>query len=268
MSLLNDLRARAGIRSLLSDEGSNPKVKKNDKLGVSTAVLHLAPGNMSGREVCPKRSAGCTAACLHFAGSPAYMTAKTQARLKRTRLFFDDRNLFMNILALEIATHASRAERKGLKAAVRLNGTSDILWERKKFILFPEVSDRLSRIFPVSDREQKEIIRIFPTLQFYDYTAITGRDSPENYHLTFSMKEDNMSDVIAEMSRGRNIAAVFPVGTLPSTFLGLPVIDGDETDYRPADPSPCVVGLKVKGLRGKADNTGFVRKSHSDLLAA
>jgi len=268
MTLLNDLRARAGVRSLLSDEGSNPKIAKNEKLGVSTAVLHLAPGNMSGREVCPKRSAGCTAACLHFAGSPAYMTAKTQARLKRTRLFFDDRNLFMNILVLEIAAHVRRADRKNLIAAVRLNGTSDIVWERKKFVLFPEVREFLARKFPTANLEQKEITRIFPTVQFYDYTAIPGRDSPENYHLTFSMKEDNMLDVIAEMKRGRNIAAVFPVGEVPSTFLGLPVIDGDETDYRPADPSPCVVGLKVKGLRGKADNTGFVHKSHSDLLAA
>lgn len=268
MSLLNDLRARAGVRSLLSDEGSNPKVAKNDKLKMSTAVLHLAPGNMSGREVCPKRSAGCSAACLHFAGNPAHQSTKDRARIKRTNLFFDDRNLFLNILALEIAHHAIRAKRKNMEPAVRLNGTSDIVWERKKFILFPEVKEFLSRKFPIFDREQKEIIRIFPTIQFYDYTAIAGRDSPENYHLTFSMKEDNMLDVIAEMKRGRNIAVVFPIGEVPTRFLSLPVIDGDETDYRPADPSPCVVGLKVKGLKGKADTTGFVNKSHSDLLAA
>ncbi|WOF44305.1 hypothetical protein KNJ79_05080 [Sphingopyxis indica] len=268
MTLLADLRARAGVRTLLSDLGSNPKVAKNDKLNVSTAVLHLAPGNMSGREVCPKRSAGCTAACLHFAGSPAYMTTKTQARLKRTRLFFDDRNLFMNILALEIAAHAIRAERKGMKPAIRLNGTSDIVWEKKKFILFPEVKAYLARKFPVSDREQNVIDRIFPTLQFYDYTAIPGRESLGNYHLTFSLKEDNMKEVIAEMKRGRNIAVVFPAAEIPSEYLGLPVVDGDETDYRPADPSPCVVGLKVKGLKGKADTSGFVQKSHSDLLAA
>ncbi len=267
MTLLNDLRAPAGVRSLLSAPGSNPKVAKNNKLGVETAVLHLAPGNMSGHEVCPKRSAGCSAACLHFAGNPAHQSAKDKARIKRTRLYFENRNLFMNILVLEIAAHALRANRKNLIAAVRLNGTSDIVWERKKFVLFPETKSYLDRKFPVPDGEQT-VIKLFPTIQFYDYTAIPGRDSPENYHLTFSMKEDNMLDVIAEMKRGRNIAAVFPVGEVPSTFLGLPVIDGDETDYRPADPSPCVVGLKVKGLRGKADNTGFVHKSHSDLLAA
>src|SRR3546814_10072072 len=99
--------------------------------------------------------------------------------------------------------------------------------------------------------EQNTINRIFPTVQFYDYTAIRGRDSLENYHLTFSMKEDNLMDVLAEMKRGRNIAVVFPVNEIPSTHLGLPVIDGDETDYRPADPNPCVVGLKVKGLRSE-----------------
>lgn len=33
---------------------------------------------------------------------------------------------------------------------------------------------------------------------------------------------------------------------LPSTFLGLPVIDGDESDMRPYDPSPSIVGLRWK----------------------
>lgn len=268
MKLLDQLHARAGVRSLLSAPGANPKVRKNDKLGMSTAVLHLAPGNMSGREVCPKRSPGCSAACLHFAGNPVHQSIKDKARIARTRLFFDDRNLFMNILVLEIASHAIRAAKKGIGCAVRLNGTSDICWEAKKFLLFPEVIEWLDRKYPIFDREQKVINRVFPTIQFYDYTAISNRKVTNNYHLTFSLKENNLMEAIAEHRRGLNIAAVFPVGEVPSTYLGLPVIDGDETDYRPADPSPCVVGLKVKGLPGKADTSGFVQMSHSDLLAA
>src|SRR3546814_7678824 len=139
MTLLADLRARAGVRSLLSALGANPKGAKNDKLGVSTAVLHLAPGNMAGHEVCPKRSPGCSAACLHFAGNPAHQSKKDKARIKRTRLLFEDRNLFMNILVLEIAMHSLRAKRKNLGSAVRLNGTSDIVWERRNFVLFHKV---------------------------------------------------------------------------------------------------------------------------------
>src|SRR3546814_17749131 len=71
--------------------------------------------------------------------------------------------------------------------------------------------------------EQNTINRIFPTVQFYDYTAIRGRDSLENYHLTFSMKEDNLMDALAEMKRGRNIAVVFPVNEIHSTHLGLQI---------------------------------------------
>lgn len=252
--LLNSLRKRAGLATLLSSVNSNPKVAKNGKLGVLTAVLHLAPGDMSGHEVCPKRSPGCTAACLHFAGSPAYMSGKTRARIARTKLLFADRNLFMNILALEIALHLELADKEKMDPAIRLNGTSDIVWELKKFILFPEVAEALGR-------SENNIISLFPTTQFYDYTAIPKRKPPSNYYLTFSMKEQNMNDTLSAVRQGQNIAVVFEK-KLPEYFeingQKLSVIDGDEHDYRPADPAGVVVGLKVKGAKGKADMSGFV----------
>lgn len=260
--LLNTLRKRAGVRTLLSAVNSNPKVAKNGKLGVLTAVLHLAPGNMSGHEVCPKRSAGCTAACLHFAGSPAYMSGKTTARIARTKLLFADRNLFMNILALEIAEHVALAAKENMEPAIRLNGTSDIVWEKKKFILFPEVSATLQK-FHATD-----IINLFPTISFYDYTAIPGRNTPQNYHLTFSAKEDNQAEVLSELGRGTNIAMVFFGGKAPLQItLGgrnLVVVDGDEHDYRPADISNAIIGLKAKGTKGKRDTSGFVHSLPSN----
>lgn len=263
MGLLNDLRARAGIRTLLSSDNSNPKTAKSAKLNILTFVLHLAPGNMSGHEVCPKRSPGCSAACLHFAGNPLHQSRKDAARVKKTRLFFADRNLFMNILVLEMANAIQRAERKGMTPAFRLNATSDIVWELKKFILWPEtIQLLLKRKIPV-DTTRNVVTRIFPNFQFYDYTAIPRRTPGENYHLTFSMKEQNMDDVIGAKAQGLNIAVVFPTKELPDTYLGLPVINGDDHDYRPSDPRPCVVGLKVKGVKGKADKTGFVQSTNS-----
>lgn len=259
MKLLTSLCKRAGIKSLLSAINSNPKVAKNSKLGVLTAVLHLAPGNMSGFEVCTKRSPGCSNACLHFAGSPLYLTGKTQARIARTKVLFQDRNLFFNILALEIADHISLAESKGMIPAVRLNGTSDICWEAKKFILFPETKALLG------DRYGSSIIEIFSDIQFYDYTAIPHRKIPANYDLTFSLKEQNMNEAKAALAQGLNLAVVF-ADRLPETFLGYPVVNGDEHDYRPADPRGCIVGLKVKGRKGKEDMTGFVQ-TESDTLA-
>ncbi|MGN6820572.1 MAG: GP88 family protein [Sphingomonas sp.] len=248
------LYREAGINGLLSPPESNPKVAKNGKLGVAASVLHLAAGDMSGHEVCPKRSPGCSAACLMTAGNPAYLQGKTQARIKRTKLYFENRDLFMNILVLEIAKAIEKAKAANMDPAFRLNGTSDIVYEKKKFKLYPWVAEKLNlRHFDNTGT----ILELFPDVQFYDYTKIPGRTPPPNYHLTFSESEINAEDVAKEMARGLNIASVFPIKAVPKTHLGRPVIDGDEHDYRPADPAGVIVGLKVKGL-GKQDATGFV----------
>lgn len=264
------LRERAGVNSLLSAQDSNPKVAKNAKMGQLSAVLHLAPGDMSGHEVCPKRSPGCSAACLHFAGNPVYLANKTKTRIARTQSFFRDRNTFMNLLVLEIAAHVRKARKLGLEPSVRLNGTSDICWEAKKFILYPGVDLLDSE----GNKEAANIIDMFPTVQFYDYTALPNRRVPANYHLTFSAKENNHSDLVKAIRQGLNIAVVFFTADLPDTFeidgRGYPVINGDEHDYRPSDPTRCVVGLKAKGKAGKRDTSGFVQREETprDVLAA
>lgn len=260
MASMKALRERAGVTTLLSRPDANPKVAKNSKLNVFSRVLHLAPADMSGREVCPKRSPGCSAACLHFAGNPVHMPQKEKARVSKTDLFFRDRNLFLNLLALEIASHEKGAARRGMTPAIRLNGTSDIVWEKKKFILFPDVAEAIGR-------RADNIVDLFPNVQFYDYTKIPKRTPPANYHLTFSESEINANDVAAEMARGMNIAAVF-FDDLPETHLGREVVDGDETDYRPADPKGVVVGLKVKGVSGKEDRSGFVQNKNGTLGVA
>lgn len=258
MKYLNALRKRAGICSLLSKTNANPKVAKNGKLGILTAVLHLAPGDMSGHEVCPKRSPGCSAACLHYAGSPAYLTGKTTARIARTKLFFSDRNLFMNILVLEMAEHIKKAQALNLEPAFRLNATSDIVWEKQNFIVWPETIANLADYRSLMNLAAKAVPYMFPTTSFYDYTAIPKRSPPSNYHLTFSAKEQNMNEVLTEMARGLNIAVVFPTKDLPGTLWGRSVIDGDDHDYRPADPQGVIVGLKAKGVKGRADTSGFI----------
>jgi hypothetical protein len=270
MSSLPALRKAAGISSLLSKQDANPKVAKNSKIGQLTAVLHLAPGNMSGHEVCPKRSPGCTAACLHFAGNPLHQDTKTTARIKKTKLFFDNRNLFMNILALEVTNHILNARTKKMNPSFRLNGTSDICFEIKKFILYPETAAIIARKLPEAELSVTNIINMFPTAQFYDYTAVPKRVVPSNYHLTFSMKETNLTDVLTALKASQNIAVVFPVKEIPETYeidgRIYPVISGDDHDYRPMDPTTLVVvGLKVKGNSGKQDVSGFVQRNQNPL---
>jgi hypothetical protein len=222
--------------TLLSHFDSNPKVAKNTKLGWGTAVLHLAPANMSGYQVCSARSPGCEAACLHYAGGAHLQSLKDRSRIAKTKFFFENKEAFMAQLLKEITAHVRKMDRMGLKPAVRLNATSDIPWERVR----------------------GNPIEALPEVQFYDYTAIPNRQVPDNYHLTFSLKETNESQSRIALALGLNLAVVFPTSELPDTFWGVPVIDGDENDFRPGDPTPCIVGLKAKGKKGINDTSGFI----------
>lgn len=224
----------------------NPKLMKGEKKGYLSFVLHLAPATLSGKEVCPKRTAGCTAACLNTAGRGGmYKTGETtnaiqQARIRKTALFWFNREEFLNQLVKDIKLGIKQAEKKGMIPSFRLNGTSDLSWEKY------EVADG------------KNIFEMFPEVQFYDYTKVLGRKVGDikNYHLTFSNADGNINDVLAAKQAGLNIAVVFKK-ELPEKHLGLKVINGDDTDLRFLDEKNVIVGLVAKG-KAKKDTTGFV----------
>jgi hypothetical protein len=236
------LRREAGITRLLSKPNSNPKIAKNQKLGVYGTILHLSPATLSGVEFCPGRSPGCTTGCLNTAGNPVHGPAKEAGRLKRSRLLIERPELFRDILLLEIAAHVRAAKRLNMEPSIRLNGTSDIPWHRR----FPEIFSR------------------FPDVQFMDYTKVLHRHVPSNWHLTFSLAEDNLAKAErAFFELGMNVAVVFD--RVPSSYSALrntpiPVFDGDVTDHRPSDPRGVIVGLKAKG-RARRDTTGFVQRT-------
>lgn len=243
---------------------ANPKTLKGEARNYLTAVLHLAPFNLSGVNVCPMAElAGCVHACLNTAGHGGiarggmvtYASVRNRkrtnpvqrARIARTRLFLRHRDVFMARLAYDVARHVRTAKRLGLVPCVRLNGTSDIRWEN----------------IPALD--QPNIFAVFPTVQFYDYTKIPNRRralTVPNYHLTFSYSHRPefapiVAKALATYGDRVNIAAVFPSRTLPAQFLGRPVINGDAHDLRFLDSSRAVVGLYTKG-NGKRDRSGFV----------
>jgi hypothetical protein len=251
-ALKRDLSTIFGVGALLAKPESNPKLAKNGKVGVMAAPLHLAPAKLSGYEVCPTATAGCRAACLHTAGNPVYMTGKSKARIARTRAYFEMRTLFLSILVQEIAALERKAHKAGMQAAIRLNATSDITWERVRF-----TADGV---------EYANLMERFPNVEFYDYTKRANRRNlPTNYTLTFSLAENNDADALKALQNGINVAAVFNtkrLGDLPSTYQlagsEFTVIDGDEHDFRPLDPKGVVVGLRAKGA-AIGDTSGFVR---------
>lgn len=227
-------------RSLLTR--SNAKTPKGERRGWITWILYLAPANLSGYEVCGGRSKDCTALCLYTAGR-GQMNSVQQARLRKTKWFFEDRSGFMEQLVREVKRCIAYAKKKGMKPAFRLNGTSDIPWE----------SIRVG--------DHKNIFEMFPSVQWYDYTKLIGRKKiPKNYHLTYSRSEANEQDIVKALKRGMNISVVFD--RLPDQYMNLPVIDGDQDDLRFLDPRERVVGLVAKGKAIKSIHSNFVIRSH------
>ncbi len=213
---------------------SNPKTAKGAAQGWRTAIMHLSPASSGGINVCPHASDGCKAVCLAFQGRGNMSTVQL-ARVRKTEFWRDNRAEFIGTLHTDIGTHARRARKAGQLPAVRLNGFSDLPWER---------------IAP-------ELFADYPDVQFYDYTKVPGRfDLPANYHLTFSRSECNEAHAREALRNGQNVAVVFR-DTLPAEFWGYEVISGDDTDLRFLDPSPRVVGLVAKG-RARHDTSGFV----------
>lgn len=132
------------------------------------------------------------------------------------------------------------AKRKNLQAVVRLNGTSDIEWEKIKVA------------------GEYTIFDLFPDLQFYDYTKSPNRkDLPSNYDLTFSYSgvDSFIKFNRQALSNNMRIATVFKI--IPSEFMGRQVINGDDHDARFIEDKNLVIGLKAKG-KARQDKTGFV----------
>lgn len=242
----------------------NPKTLKGMKEGYNTYILHLAPHTLSGHNTCPKATAGCSAACLNTAGRGGmfkrgeFTNNIQKARIRKTVLFYENRNQFMELLIKDITLAIKQSKRMNLIPVFRLNGTSDISWEK----------------YPVQLGEvvYSNIFNAFGFVQFYDYTKVLGRkvNNISNYHLTFSAADGNDLDVLLARKAGYNIATVFGIKKtlpMPDSYMGLPVFNGDESDLRFLDPKQVVVGLYAKG-KAKKDTSGFVKYPVMMLEAA
>lgn len=215
---------------------SQTKMAKGEKYGYKTAILHLAPYKLSGRNVCPKASKECISYCLNTSGR-GQMNSVQQARINKTKLFWQDRQKFIEQLSSEIGQLKKRARNQGFKFAVRLNGTSDLAWHR-----FSNLMDQHADV------------------TFYDYTKVFNHldHNQKNYKITFSASGANDQECSAALAAGHNVAYVFK-NKLPRRHLGRKVIDGDKHDLRFLDPRGVVVGLIAKGAARKAASGGFIK---------
>jgi hypothetical protein len=226
--------------SLLTEQ--NAKTSKGEKKGYLTGILYLKPQKSGGRgNLCSFASAGCIASCLNTAGRGAFDQVQA-GRQRKTDMYFDENQKFLNELVSDVQKLVKRAEKKNLIPCVRPNGTSDL----------PKLAHYVAKLFP--------------KVQFYDYTKIPKpyKRTMPNYHLTFSRSENNIEDCIDALENGVNVAVVFEK-EIPKKYLGYKVVNGDETDLRFLDPKRkkgVIVGLKAKG-KAKKDATGFVVRNIS-----
>lgn len=227
---------------------TNAKTIKGQQYGYLTGVLYLAPYDLSGYNTCAMAHiAKCHEPCLNTAGRGVFSNIQA-ARIRKTKLFFEDRAAFFAALIPSIHALIRKAHAMSLIPVCRLNGTSDIKWENISFTY--------------EGAYYENIFEMFPDLQFYDYTKIPNRrtDHIPNYDLTFSYSGvDSFQPYVQRAARdGYRIAVVFRRREdIPPTFLGTTCVDGDDSDLRHEDPPGVVVALYAKG-RAKKDKSGFV----------
>lgn len=217
----------------------NSKTPKGEAAGYLSAILYLMPHDSGGsKTLCPHSTAACREMCLAGAGMSA-LKRQVGAKQARTDLFNQSPSVFLQGLHADIEKLKILAQREGLRPAVRLNGSSDIVWER---------------LVRMHDRG----------VTFYDYTKIPLEQrlkphdaaSLADYHLTYSVGgPEDMLRALAYLEKGHSVAVVVPED-VKHHLVGLEIdlgpaaalfIDGDEHDLRFLDPPGSIVLLKPKG---------------------
>ncbi len=235
--------------------GSSIKTRKGRGRGIRTRVLYMAPAASAGIVLCPWASAGCAAACLGHSSGHLRWDANQRVLAAKALWFHLFRGHFLARLDKEIRQHTRTALRAGDVPAVRLNGSTDILWERH-----------------VNMAEH-------PATTFYDYTKapLKTRRPAANYHLTASIDErpSSMARALDYIRAGYSAAVVVQTedGQTVTTakraaaaliaagaWNGYPTIDGDKDDARFLDAPGSWVVLFAKGTKAPRDRSGFVQR--------
>jgi hypothetical protein len=258
-------------RRLFSTDSA--KAAKAEGFGYLNAIHYMAPYTSGGAgNLCSHASAECIALCLGWYSGQASMVRDLEedtnsvrdSRIAKAQAFMHDRNAYMNDLARSVVANERKARREELELCVRLNGSTDVAYERMSFAL----DAKTARLCGRREGERITMLALFPHLQFVDYTKNPNRlgKAPANLALTLSFAGDNEPACVAALERGHNVAVIF-AGAFPATWNGFPVIDGDAHDLRHLDPRNVVVGLSPKGAKAKA-HTGPMVVRETLALAA
>jgi hypothetical protein len=266
-NIIGELQAATGFRSANVLGLSLLPTTQSYAEEVVQSIMASAPDTYGVEEVrpvhlnaCARATRQCASSCLVFSGRNLADDYNTVKKYALTQSLIHEPQAFTRMLVENIRIHRDRSFRANTMPLVRLNVFSDLPWE----LMAPELFDE------------------FHDVQFYDYTKVANRETPDNYDITFSFAgtAQNVAAMDFEITeRGSRVAVVFAAigmrkidgkhvevpapprhyrrkpgaerktaryARLPETFIGLPVIDGDASDMRPYDPAPSIVGLRWK----------------------
>ena len=229
---------------------ASTKTAKSFTHGVYSPVQYWARHDIGGFNVCKWASPECIRGCLEDSGRMIFKSVKA-AHLRRKMLFVNDRSQYWRDIIHDINWGLTKARSLGMEFACRMNGTSDMPWER-----IPVEID--------GKRHADSIMEMYSAVQFYDYTKysiwsrrIKVSHWPKNYDLTYSRSETNGNIALAHLHLGYRVAVVFEDEQFPDTWKGYPVVSQVDDDLTYKKPSGHVLGLCAKG-KAKQDTSGFV----------
>jgi len=227
------------------------KAIKAQDYGYLNAIHYMAPhrsGLLKGT-LCSHASDSCIRLCLGKYSGQAAMVADLEngvnsVRVSRTlkaQLFMSNPTGYLREVYKAIRRLIHKARKMLLTPVIRLNGSTDIPWERIKL------------------QDGRTIFAHFPLVQFVDYTKNPSRlgHGIPNYHLTLSYSGANWPACAKALFDGHNVAMIFGAA-LPDRMQGFRVINGDIHDLRHLDPRGVIVGLTPKGLKAKRTDTPFI----------
>ena len=244
----------------LGSYAQSAKMKASANNGTITYCIYLAPHNMAtpndNRTVCAF-SQHCAPFCLNSSGrNKGDILARGEgqsliniARIKRTKMWWENREDFMRLCIHEIKRTKKYAEKKGMGFSVRVNGTSDLNIEQ-----FIDPDTKLN------------ILELFPNIQFYDYSKAYARSlylikKYKNYDVTLSYDGFNENACRDFLRQGGKVAVVFDTltGDMPVSFCGYKVESGNEYDMRYLNSPKCVIGLHYHRTANDYKSGKYVR---------
>jgi len=241
---------------------SNPKLEKNKKeLNLYSIGLSIAPHVLNNNKnsniiynVCTNSTKSCRSNCVIWqAGNPAYIPNKRKAMLNRKEFLIRNTSLFLACLIRLVELESFYSIKNKLVMTYRSNIASDLKYESIKI----EYKNKLTTMINVINTfiQSTKLDNIDNVS--YDYTKHYNRKQNKNYHLAYSVTDNDINKSLMAIKNGLDLAIVFNTPKnkeLPKTYkLGnkvLQVFDGDKNDFIAENRNklnmPSIRGLRFK----------------------